>query len=773
MKWLAISFFLGIAVPLVILASGIVARLTRSFAARPLLTRLSLLPILLISGHFLLRPHQDTFLGLDTSCYRLMTAAFQHGRGFDEIDKTLEEVPPSLRRTFLLEYEHWGRDTRDRSFELPDLNTLKSRPFFYPTLPLASWGFSILTGLHPDLFLPLVGYLWVALLLFTSVTLGGVWGLAAGFALLAGTPLPAWFLRGYYAEAAAAALAATVFLAWALSINRRIMIIAGSFLLGAAISLHPVAVSFAAPGIILLGFSASNPRRDVPVSLLVLALALLPLFWMTSSICQPYGNLLNWNSLRANLRVSAAHQLMAVAAVLAAGCCSLLLAFWPRWQARLSQWRERLHSPGGIVGAIVIACIPLIVALTLWSQKHLALKGLVEYGSGLRWTYGTLLAAAIWLTLRERQYGRFKALFLIVMALAPIFFYLRGFERLPLLWSHRRLVPLTILLITAVGPALAIGAAAWSARKWRRWPVGACAVAALLLVGGFANPLRWPAPYKCRFEGKTERFVNEVKNRIGQRLAIFDYYPNAVPFTTDNRSRVLGLGDYARDQWPAVAAWMASRAATEEVWCVTAYSNPGIEEGVRLESMGVEERLFSRVGAPTALPAIWEPLLIHMDFLAVHPVAPGTVPPVLHKVFDGGPLAQRGRWKRCDIPMKEGEPWLAACRGYHGSGVIGPVPGPGGAASITVEAALDGAHSDVQKTLKLWSPWGESSLLTIGPGLTRATVLIPVPRDVSTNMASTGLYRMTTDAAVDPLKVKDRDLGILIHSVTIEAVKSP
>lgn len=773
MKWLAISFFLGITAPLAILAGATVRRLGGAFAARPLLARLSFIPALLILAHFLLRPHQDTFLGLDTSCYRLMTAAFQHGRGFHEADRALAEVPPALQRAFLLESTRWGRDTRDRSFELPDLKTLRTRPFFYPTLPLASWGFSSLTGMHPDMLMPMLGFLWAGLMLFAALALGGPWGLAAGFALLSGTPLPAWFLRGYYAEVAAAVIAGSVLLAWALAISRRILLLAGSFLLGVAISLHPVAISFAAPGLILVGFQARQPRRDIPIALLVFAAALLPMLWMTASVCQPYGNLLSWHSLRANLRVSAAHQLMSVAAVLAAACCGTLLAFWPRWEPGLARWRNRLNSAPGIAVAVIVACLPLVAALTLWHQKHLVAKGLCEYGSGIRWTYGTLLAVAAWFTLRERQYARFKVFLLILLALSPIFFYLRGFERLPLLWSHRRLAPLAILLITAAAPALAIGAASWSARTWRRLPVGACAVAVLVLAGGFVNPLRWPAPYTSRFEGRTERFVKEVKARIGQRLAIFDFFPNAVPFTTDNRSRVLGLSDYARDQWPAVVNWMASRAATEEVWCVSAFSNPGIEDGIRLESIGVEERPFNRVGAPTALPAVRENLVVHMDFLAVHPLAAATNLPVLRKIFDGGPLAQRGRWIRSDIFVKEAEPWIVASRGYQGNGVIGPVPAPGGAARITVEAALDGAPPDSRRELIFRAPWGRSCVLTIGPGFSRATGLIARPRDMPGDASPTGFYRMTTDGNAGPANSKPRDLGLLVHSVTIEPLASP
>ena len=74
--------------------------------------------------------------------------AFAGGRGFHDTDRTLLSLPPDQRRAVLLEYEHWGRDSRDRSFEIPSLSTCATRPYFYPTLPLAAAGLHAVTGIR-------------------------------------------------------------------------------------------------------------------------------------------------------------------------------------------------------------------------------------------------------------------------------------------------------------------------------------------------------------------------------------------------------------------------------------------------------------------------------------------------------------------------------------------------------------------------------------------------------------------------------------------------
>ena len=163
----------------------------------------------------LLRPHGDTFTALDHSGYRLMAYAFAEGRGANDVDRTLLELPEEARQDCTLLPRTQERNTRDRSFLLRSDRTGETEPFFYPILPM---GASALQKLWPwggmDLFVPLIGLAFAWSLLAAGFRAGGIAGLCLAVALFLGSPLPAMLLRGFYAEVCGAALMALAALHW-------------------------------------------------------------------------------------------------------------------------------------------------------------------------------------------------------------------------------------------------------------------------------------------------------------------------------------------------------------------------------------------------------------------------------------------------------------------------------------------------------------------------------------------------------------------------------
>jgi hypothetical protein len=172
--------------------------------------------LLLICFSFLiLRPHQDTFQGLDASAFRLMAKALDDGRQLKGVDETLKEVPVDVRKWLLLVPDDQGRLTRDRSFEIESLNSCRTKPWFYPFLPLCMVGFdTMLPGQALDYFVPFLALIFCAVCLFVGTLRGGVAGAFMSLALLLGSPLPAWLFRGCHLEVVSGILIALAVLSW-------------------------------------------------------------------------------------------------------------------------------------------------------------------------------------------------------------------------------------------------------------------------------------------------------------------------------------------------------------------------------------------------------------------------------------------------------------------------------------------------------------------------------------------------------------------------------
>lgn len=733
-----------------------------------LMTRSLLALSILASVLLLLRPHEDTFTGLDTSCYRLMAHAFADGRQLHDTDRTLLELPLALRRSVLLEYQQWGRDTRDRSFQLTSLSTGAIQPYFYPFLPMAAAGLEALCGTHSgDYFVPLLGLLVFTIVLCTGAALGNKYGLLASVALLIGTPLPAYLFRGFYAEAAATSLAGLVLMGLTLSVKtpwfRRLAPLA----IGLAVCFHPVAIVLALPALIMILLDPSLSRKGVLLTLAGFAVGLAPLWAMTVWGCQPYGDILDWRGLGHRLSSQPLQKLLALFVLTFLLVVATLIAGSPGFKLRLTQAVRRIIGhPLLFLVLLIAAAAPLAIPISLWPGKALVSSGLHEYWDGVRWGYGALLLTGVLATFWIKDQLRSRALLLLTVFLSPFFFYLKGFEPMGL-WSQRRLIPLVILLIIALIPALAT-ASRICADRWGRFP--ATLLSGILLLAGLLNVVQWPAPYLTRHERGASTWVASLSRELGQRLTFFDYYPYSVPFAASGKTRVIGLSEYGYDALPALSEWLAQRAGQEEVLWVSASSNPGLEAGVVLQSQGHQIAGFKRIVSKTALPAECRDYVVELDILKGTPVTHSTGLAV-RKILDDGPLALRGPWGRKGKIQKNGHP-VPARWSRNRSGVVGPIPGPGRSVRITLEAAASRDDGVSGQILTITPPWpGLALALSISNEFTTASGFLTRPADAPA-LPPTGTYTLSTKTPYNPgiigIRGYSGDLGARIHLIAIE-----
>jgi len=744
---------------------GLRKRLQRNSSITHALLALSILA----AGLLLLRPHEDTFTGLDTSCYRLMAHAFAGGRQIHDTDHTLLEIPKPLRRSVLLEYQQWGRDTRDRSFQITSLSTCTIQPYFYPFLPMAAAGLDVLskTSLGGDYFVPIIGLLVFALVLCSGAALGSKYGLLASIVLLIGTPLPAYLFRGYYAEAVAAGLTIMALLGLTLSIHSRLFRFCAPLAIGLAVCFHPVAIVLALPALIMILLDATLSRKGILLSLIGFAAGLAPLWAMTVWGCQPYGNLVDWHVFYSRISSEPLMKLLALfVAIFMIGVATLVFGPAPL-KTRLTQALRRvITQPVLFLMLLAIAMLPFAIPVSLWHGKPLVMAGFREYGNGVRGSYGVILLAGLIAIFGLRDHPRSRALLLVTVFLAPFFFYLKGFEPMGL-WSQRRLLPFVLLLIIALIPPLAM-ACRFCADHAGRIP--ATLISGFLLAAGWLNFIQWPAPYLARHEQGATDWVDSFSRNIGQRLTFFDYYPYSVPFAASGKTRVIGLSEYGYTALPDISQWLAERARQENVLWVTAYSNPGLEDGVVLQSQGYQTAGFDRIVSKTALPAERQKYMVEVDILKGVPITNADTLAV-RKILDDGPLALRGSWGKSS-PIRKGDIELPARWSREGSGLIGPVPHAGKSVRITLEAAASRDDGLPGQVLKITPPWPDATLtLTISNDFTKASGILTRPTDFLT-IPLTGIYTLSAKTPYNPAKIGIRgyptDLGARIHLMAIE-----
>ncbi len=726
---------------------------------------------ILIVGGLSLRPHQDTFVGLDTSCYRNMARAFEAGRGFHDVDTVLAEVPSDLRRSFLLEYIREDRDTRDRSFRITSLDTCRTEPFFYPMLSLAAAGLETVFPGGMDYFVPIVGLIFFVALVFFATAVAGPWAALTVPVLWLATPFPIWFVRGFFAESVAACLAITGLMLWAAApVSRSTGFVAG-LVLGLSMSFHPLAVFLALPGLILLLLTRGRGWRSLVAPLAGFSLGLAPLIWATAYVCQPYGNFLDPGSLLGRDQPRP-QQLVRLAALGIVGLVGAFMLAPTKWREGIVGFGGRLAGSRWVGMAGLVAVIALVcVAVHLFLHRDTVLLGWRELVAGVRFWPGLAAGIAVCALLAQRNMARAKALLLLAVGIVPIFLYLKGVDQVGF-WSQRRLILPVLLFITVVAPCLAL-VPGWR-RDRRLWVRRSLTVVWLifLVTVALASPIRWSAPWLLRSETGVDVWIREARDIINDRLTFFDYHHYSLPFAVLPGMRVLGLGQEAEPQLDKVMQWLVEQGRIEPVLIGTAWSNPGLELGVALNEVGKTEMEYPVIRSRHTLPAEPSRRRISVAWLELTQ-AEVHDPPSLDKILDGGPLALRGRWGRSDIALRspEGEA-LPARWTRQGSKVVGPVPLPGQAVSVQLTAGAYRGDALDHQVILVEPPWGGDALeLRVENPYTVVSGTLRRPKSDVEAASATDVYTLKSQHPYNPEAAGIRgfhgDLGVLLHRIRI------
>lgn len=706
------------------------------------------------AGFLCFFPHDDRFTGLDDMTYRNLAHAFLEGRGFHDPDAVLADVPEDLRENFLLHRGPTGRPTRDRVFQLSDWRSVETKPFFMPTLSLAAAGLEPV--LAPERFVPLVGALWLALMLAAGFCAGGGWGLSATAALVVGSAWPAWFFRGFYAEGVGAALVAGVVAAASVRPLRGVMSAVAGVALGMAVSYHPTLVVLSGP--VALGLMLERNDRKTAVGVAAGMLAGGFPFWaLTRWVCQPYGDWTRWAILKTMVFSVPEHRAMALAlgglalVALLAGCAG----FSPRVRA----WIRSADARIAPWGWLAICALPLLLVVLLPGATGAALRsGAAATWSGIRWPWALLWLAGAGSVLLKRRPIRERFWLAALSGSALLFLFIKGVEIPVGLWSQRRFLPVALVGIALLAAPLSAVWAGLSGKGWKALVLGGLALAA-----GGANLIRWPAAYVTVNERGATEWVESVARKMGpNRRVFFDYYAHSVPYAAGLKQRVLGLGEFSGARWPEVAEWISALAQTEEVWVATSWSPTALEDGLRLEPVFSATGRFPVVKTKAFFPAAPGERIVQNAFARAIPLAPGETA-VQDKVLDGSPIGLRGPWG----PVRNGMTWTR-----QGSGIIGPVPAKGGRARIQIDGSWTPPDAKwTEQILWVTPPWGGPELrLVIPAGSYAAQGEFERPRGDG-DRKETGSYGFRTDRPYDPaaygLRGYPADLGVAIKRISI------
>lgn len=774
------TIFSGIALALLVFAASAVllVRIVRSKApgdaCRPMgaASILAYLVACLMFGALLLRPHQDTLQGLDCSAFRLMASAIAEGRPMQGVDKVLLDVPLDLRKWLLLSPYRGERFTRDRSFEIVDRETCATRPYFYPILPLSMAGFdAVVPGRAADYFVPMLGLMFCIAVLWAGLSRAGVAGLILAMAFMIGSPLPAWQLRGSHLEAVAGVLIGLSLLSWFTADDDRKQYLVEFFALGLAVSFHPVMAVLAVPLAGVMLFDVRKNFSSLAQCAAGFSVGALPLFVVSKLIVSPYGELTLRNfrmllATNASIRPAFFFLLALVAVV------SVTFAF------RRQLLRIKLDGAGSVVlglALVAVCVVPTWAATMFWEggQGGRVKAGLLEMLDGLQWPFGLVVGAVIIAIILSRQTLRQKFVLAVVGLSLPLFLYLKGVEQMGL-WSQRRLiVPWLIVLVCCIAAARPLLDLAAALMKSRRAAAIVCSV--LLIAAGLHNFVRWPSAYLNRFDKGGDAWIDRMSREVGTSLAFFDYYGYSVPLSAVGNHRAIGFSERGLRGLPGLVKWLAGRAGMEEVLFITAYSNPGLEDGVILREKSRVTARLQRAHSKTVLPAEREDKIVDVRVLKATPIK-DTMGLYVEKTFDRGPIALRGPWGSWVGIRVPDEDDLPGRWSRDGSGIIGPVPASGKKVRITVKGTA-GRHDSIQKqVLMVTPPWGDDPA-----SFEMSNVFATVSADLSnastsnSNAAPTGTYTLRSLHPYNPALLGvngfDPDLGALVHSIRIEVVE--
>ena len=715
------------------------------------------------AAFLVLRPHDDRMSGLDSMCYGAMSEAVAGGRAWVGEDGVWAQVPRAARRGLL--YGRGNRVTRDWVWQWSpeDGRDAMTRPYFPPGPAwLGSW--MARAGVGAERTVPLLGAIWWCCLLAAGWKRGGWAGVVASAALAVATPWPAWFLRGWHAEAAGAAVVGAAWLSASMGggagggwWRRGAFPAAVGFLLGGSLCLHPTMLLLAGPAALVLGLHVawSGNGRGAGWLWGGAAAGAGLLWWTTRAVAHPYGDWTRW----AWWRQMFVHGTIAEHGVMAAGLAGLVLL---GVAAGLAAWhpacRRLARAAAGKIPGWAWAAAGVVPAVLG-----------VRVGPGL----AVLGAAAVWALWAGK--GRDRAMALAVLWSGVLFAAIQAAEKPTGIWGLRRMLPSVLMAATVAGPAVGEAMRRW---KGRRWAWGAVALAAVCAWGPMRGGWVWAArngsgggaavaALRAWMDAKE---ADAAARGADKPWFVFGEFRTAQGAMASGEHLAVALGGMGRADPAVVLAWVRRLAASgREVWWVSGLGAVPLEEGGVLEGEEtIWDGVMRTVNSKRFLPAEWRTRELHWKGWRWRAPGEGDGAVGQDVALEGAVLGIRGPWGQ----ERKGGRWTR-----EGSGVVGPTGTRGGKVEVTVEGSWPGGlgAADVQ-TLLVEGPWGGAAgELSFSPeeGWAVRSVVLEVPEDAEW-AGGTGIYRFRAAHPWNPgangLRGYEGDLGILARRVKIRAV---
>lgn len=703
-----------------------------------------------LSLHLATRPHQDCLSGLDNAAYGSMADCISRGMPLRGKDALAEKIPRAGRDLFLYRpVSHSGtyvRPTRDRIFQL-DLDDCSYRPFFFPALPLAEAGSRL--GRY---FVPSIGLLWALALLAAAMKRGGLRGCVVFSALFFLTPYPSWFFRGEFTEAVGAALATMPVLAlFSCRPKGALFFAVSAFSLGFSLFFHLTMALIAIPAFAVLLIS-SPKSKNVLCAYGGFVLGFIPLALATRFISSPYGDWTRPEMLLGIIFSCTEHKVLFSMALLLA-VLALAVPFFLRGKAALAAKKTETELRH------VELVLPFILLVLLAAIFPECLPPLKLFLSSLK-SHAMLLAVFGFALLAGRKASPLERIYLASVSLSLVAFFLIFSAEIKAnggnavgVWSFRRFLPPVLAIISALPVALSGFYASNSCGK------KGLALAALLLFSSLYGPLRHSQAYFA-INGKGSDEAAEklcsLLERSAAGLVFFDYHPHSIPAIARRPFETLAIGKHAKERWDDAARLISEFASESSLAIVSSYTPPLLEENFALRRLAKGCLAYETVKSKSFLDAKTE-RVSHPYTVSIAEKGAGA--PAQSTLFDGSPLSLRGRWHF----TRRGGAWSR-----EGSGIIGPLPGDGRKARLTLDVSWP-------------QPEGSSPakmVLSVDGTDIRQPFAVPPGRHKIKLTAESpsgryrGIYRFHSENPYDPakdgLKGYPRDLGVYFHSAEIK-----
>ncbi|MBP5788281.1 MAG: hypothetical protein J6Y19_10765, partial [Kiritimatiellae bacterium] len=460
--------------------------------------------------------HQDLYRGLDNAMYANIAKAFRSGVQAVRVDTFFSSIPEKAAHAFVLQKSKtWHKKSHDKAFVLsPDG---LSRPWFMLMHPLVA------SALPEDLFVPLLGAIWLTLLFLVCCRGTGVAaGVGVFCVLVFATPYPMWFFRDDFAEVSGSMLVATALLSHsAKPLKHPAEFAVAAFLVGLATAFHRSTLLFAVPVALLFFAEAGSWKSRLAVAA-AFGIGLLALWLETRYVSAPYGD---WTRIvpkephKGSTAVKVIHK-----------STKYVVPKSPDYFASFAQGLKPAAKSLGFPALTLF----LAGTFSLFRGKR---PGIVR--KALPFVLLWVLCACICRLGKDAHTGHIVGV-----------------------WDFRRIFPCVIVLVSLFAAPLAELVAALLAKirlaaRWKKASV--VAVAALLCTLCIA---RNPTAYFA-VDGKGNReFADEIGAELEQLkpdLVVFDYFLHHLPFVFDGRFTALGIDERKHGSWGAAAGCITRR----------------------------------------------------------------------------------------------------------------------------------------------------------------------------------------------------------------------